>query len=236
MMPRKKHRHRSRWRRRLQRRRLPPLRLTPFAWAKLLHLRDQGPTEVGGFGVSAPGDLLLVEDVRLVRQQCSAVTVRFDDSAVADHFDACVDQGLVPEQFGRIWIHTHPGECPLPSSTDEATFERCFGATDWALMFILARGGSTYARLRFQSGPGGDLVLPVEIDYQRAFPASDSAAWQQEYERAVTVETWPTRAVKKSAPAEMGPFRDEFDLLLDGLGRDETFFDPFNEIFDERFA
>ena len=73
--------------RRQFRRKVPPLRLTPYAWAKLLHLRDLGETEVGGFGVAAPGDLLLVADVVLVRQQCSPVTVKFDDSAVADYFD-----------------------------------------------------------------------------------------------------------------------------------------------------
>ena len=236
MMSKKNRRHHSRWKRRLRRLRLPPLRLTPFAWAKLLYLRDLGPTEVGGFGVSAPGDLLLVEDVRLVRQQSSAVTVRFDDAAVAGDFDACVDQGLMPEQFGRIWIHTHPGDCPLPSSTDEATFDRCFGTTDWAMMFILARGGNTYARLRFCSGPGGDLVLPVEIDYQRPFPASDSAAWQQEYQLAVTVETWPTRAAGRDTTAEAGPFLEEFDPFLERLTKDESVCGPFREVFDERFA
>ena len=39
----------------------PRLRFRPTAWAKLLFLRDAGPTEVGGFGISAPDDLLLVE-------------------------------------------------------------------------------------------------------------------------------------------------------------------------------
>ena len=41
----------------------PPqsLRLTPYAWAKLIYLRDLGETEVGGFGITAADDLLLVE-------------------------------------------------------------------------------------------------------------------------------------------------------------------------------
>ena len=29
----------------------PVLRFTPYAWAKLLWLRDAGPTEIGGFGI-----------------------------------------------------------------------------------------------------------------------------------------------------------------------------------------
>src|SRR5688572_5243805 len=91
-----------------------PLRLTPYAWAKLLRLRDLGNTEVGGFGISAAHDLLLVEDVCLIRQRCSQVTVEFEDVAVADYFDRQVDRGMKPEQFARIWIHTHPGNSSDP--------------------------------------------------------------------------------------------------------------------------
>ena len=165
-----------------------PLRLTPYAWAKLLRLRDLGDTEVGGFGMSAANDLLLVEDLCLIRQRCSQATVRFEDAAVADYFDRQVDQGLAPERFARIWIHTHPGSSPHPSSTDEETFARCFSSTYWAVMFIVARGGQTYARLRFKAGPSGSLVLPVQIDYGQPFGASDWAVWDAEYAQAVIPE------------------------------------------------
>src|SRR5690349_11203509 len=61
----------------------PTLRFTPTAWAKLLFLRDRGPTEVGGFGITDRDDLLLVTDLKLVRQDCSSISVAFDDLAVA---------------------------------------------------------------------------------------------------------------------------------------------------------
>src|SRR5262245_38636251 len=99
MTKRKIRRQNRRSPRRQFRRKVPSLRLTPYAWAKLLHLRDLSETEVGGFGVAAPDDLLLVAEVALVRQQCSPVTVKFDDSAVADYFDRQVDAGSMPEQF-----------------------------------------------------------------------------------------------------------------------------------------
>src|SRR6056297_1381885 len=134
--------------------RRPQLRFSPYAWAKLLFLRDLGPTEIGGFGISDHDDLLLVTDFVMVRQQCTAVTVAFDDEAVADFFDDQVNVGREPEQFARIWIHTHPGESARPSGTYEATFRRCFGQADWAVMFILAEGGETYARFRCNVGPG----------------------------------------------------------------------------------
>lgn len=173
---------------RQQRRRRPRLRFTVDAWAKLVYLRDKGRTEVGGFGISAADDPLLVTDVRLVKQVCTAVTVAFDDAAVADFFDESVDAGLPPERFARLWIHTHPGACPQPSPTDEKTFERAFGGCDWAVMAILARGGESYARLRFAAGPGGELVIPVEVDFRAPFDAADVAAWDAEYTRCVTEE------------------------------------------------
>ena len=160
----------------------PRVRFTPYAWAKLLFLRDLGDTEIGAFGITPADDLLLVEDVCLVRQQCTQVSVKFDDEAVADFFDGQVDLGRRPEQFGRIWLHTHPCCSAQPSSIDEETFARCFGRADWTVMFILARGGETYARLRFNVGPGGDLEIGTDVDFTLPFAASRQEAWAEEYE------------------------------------------------------
>jgi hypothetical protein len=163
------------------RRKPATLRFSPTAWAKLLFLRDLGDTEIGGFGVAHRDDLLCVEDLRLVRQTCSSISVEFDDQAVADFFDEQVDAGRRPEQFARIWVHTHPGNSPQPSGTDEKTFERVFGSSDWAVMFILARGGNCCARLRYNIGPGADVELKVDVDYGRPFSGADFELWQQEY-------------------------------------------------------
>lgn len=129
-----------------------------------------GETEIGGFGLSSAHDPLYIEQFLTVRQKVSAVTVAFDDEAVADYFDDCIDRGLVPGRFARVWVHTHPGKSPEPSSVDEETFARVFGGCDWALMLIVSRTLATYARLSFQAGPGGSLLLPVQVDW---------AAWPQ---------------------------------------------------------
>jgi hypothetical protein len=174
----------------------PVLRFSPTAWAKLLFLRDYGDTEVGGFGIAASNDLLFVEDVQLVQQTCTWAHVAFDDESVADFFDTQVDLDRKPEQFARLWLHTHPGDCPQPSLTDEETFDRVFGSSDWAVMFILAREGQTYARLRFNVGPGGAIEIPVEVDYSRPFSGSALNAWEQEYLVHVCPETaFQTRGV-----------------------------------------
>ncbi len=163
------------------------LRFTSEAWAKLHYFCHHGETEIGGFGIATPDDLLVVEEFATVLQKTTAVSVSFDDAAVADFFDDQVERGRKPEQFGRIWLHTHPGDCPLPSPVDEGTFTRVFGGCDWAAMFILARGGKTYARLRFNVGPGGDLLIPVTVDYSLPLGASDHQAWSKEYGKNIQV-------------------------------------------------
>ncbi len=167
----------------------PVLRYTPWAWAKLLYLRDRGDTEIGGFGITRADDPLFVEDIAVIPQRCTAVTVAFDDVAVADYFDQQIDRGRQPEQFARIWIHTHPGDSAHPSGTDEKTFDRVFGNCDWAVMAILARGGAASARLRWNVGPGADLALRTEIDYRRPFAGTDRERWEVEYAACVCAET-----------------------------------------------
>lgn len=142
--------------------------------------------EVGAFGITRPDDLLYVTDVVLVRQRVTVASVSFENTSVADFFDSQVDQNRTPEQFARIWLHTHPDCSPDPSSLDEATFERVFGGCDWSVMFILARDGSCYARLHFRAGPGGDIEIPVRVDYSHEFEASDFTGWTEQYKANVT--------------------------------------------------
>ena len=171
---------------------------------------------MGGFGISSADDLLLIEDIRLIGQRTTIVTVEFDDNGVADFFDEQVDAGLQPENFFRIWLHTHPGDSAQPSGTDEETFARVFGSCDWAVMAILASGGETYARLRFNAGPGGEYELPLRIDYAQPFPAADPEAWQAEYERCVRPSDAWYQPVENQFdewdwPMPLNP--DDFDLL-----------------------
>jgi len=125
-----------------------------------------------------------VNDVVLLQQTCTDVTVAFDDAAVADFFDDQIDAGRRPENFGRIWIHTHPGHSAQPSQVDVETFARVFGCCDWAVMFILARNGATYGELK-RSGKSVAEKLSVGIDFRQEFTASNQAAWEQEYLQSV---------------------------------------------------
>jgi hypothetical protein len=192
-------------------------------------LRDLGDTEVGGFGVASAEDLLLVEEVRLVRQTCSGVSVAFDDASVADFFDEQVDRGLRPERFGRIWVHTHPGNWADPSATDEETFGRVFGRTDWAVMFILARGGQTHARLRFHVGPGGEMTIPVSVDYRRPFASSDHEGWKAEYLANVREEL----SVLREPEAPKTPPVSNHNGPFEPFGADAEWLDEWPNLFED---
>jgi hypothetical protein len=158
-----------------------------------------------------------------VRQACDWASVQFDDESVADYFDRQVDLGRTPEEFGRVWVHTHPGASAQPSATDEATFQRVFGSCHWAVMFILARSGASYARLSFGVGPGGSCEVPVEVAFDAPFLAADHVAWQAEY--AACIQQSP-------ALTELGAQSFELDRLgrwLDGAWGPERNKEDFDD-------
>lgn len=173
------------------------LRFSPTAWAKLLYFRDKSDNEVGGFGITEAGDLLCVREFVTVKQEVTAITVKFDDEAVADFFENQVDLGRKPEQFARIWLHSHPGSSPEPSIIDEETFERVFGGCQWAVMFVVAQNDKTYAKLSFNVGPGGQVLIPVEIDYSQNFGPSNQELWDVEYASNVKASEWLSSRTRK---------------------------------------
>ena len=158
------------------------LKFSPYAWAKLDWFCHHGPTEIAGFGITDAKNPAYVKDFATIKQVAYSCYFKFDASATADFFDQQVDAGRNPCEFARIWLHTHPGDSPQPSGTDERVFAEVFGRCDWAIMFILARSGKTYCRLKFNTGPGGVIDTPVVVDYSEPFQGSDFEAWKKEYD------------------------------------------------------
>ena len=182
-------------------------------------MRDVTDNEVGGFGITEADDLLFVTDFVLVKQKVTCVTISFEDESVADLFEDQVEAGRQPEQFGRIWLHSHPGDSPEPSCTDESTFARVFGSCDWAIMFIVAQDSKTFARLRFNAGPGGEVKIPVYVDYSYEFDAADFELWKQQYLANVVEDTAFSLTGKSRSTS--GKQQDEVDIF-GGNGFEET--------------
>jgi hypothetical protein len=165
--------------------RMNELRFTPYAWAKLNFMRDISGNEVGGYGISSIDDLLLISDFILVKQKVSPATFAFEDKGLADYAENMLDVGLQPVEYSRILIHTHPGNSASPSSVDEENFQTKFSECNWAVMFILAKGGATSACIRFNN-PQVRAELKTVVDYSCPFPASEIEAWKEEYNTNVS--------------------------------------------------
>lgn len=204
---------------------------SPAAWLKLQWFCHKGRTEIGGFGVSAEHNPLYIEEFITIRQRVTAVSVRFEDEALADYFDAQVDRGLEVGQFARIWIHTHPCESPEPSGVDEETFATKFGGCDWAVMFIVGRTGRTYARLAFSAGPGGQMLVPFSVhwaDWPETLAKLDpleslAQRWREEYAANIIriPDLFPIKPIDAKAARTLedpDPWdRQRWDIHLDGM-------------------
>lgn len=158
------------------------------AWAKLNYLMHKGGTEVGGYGLlSDERHKLDVIEFNLVPQVSTSGSVDFDDEGYEDYVDRMTARSLNPDRFMRVWIHTHPGNSATPSATDETSWNNTFGDMSWAIMFILAKGGNTYCRLKasteFAYLP---FEIPHEIDWTLPYPnEGDKAEWDAEYDLCV---------------------------------------------------
>lgn len=169
------------------------LKFSLRAWAKLNYLMLKGDTEVGGYGLLSDNrGELEVTDFILIPQEATAASVTFDDEGYEDYVEEMALKGMNPDRFLRIWIHTHPGNSAKPSTTDETSWSNTFGTMNWAVMFILARGGDTYCRIKVSTEFG---YFPYEIEHEikwdMEYPTeADKAAWDADYERCVKKPTY----------------------------------------------
>lgn len=122
---------------------------SPEAWEQLEWMCRKADTEIGFFGVADdPKDLFHITRLMMPKQECTSVTVAFDDDDINTKCCALYEEGLEPNQVLRHWIHTHPGNSATPSGTDWETLKDRFGDVDWCTMLILAKGGDFSAHLR----------------------------------------------------------------------------------------
>ena len=93
--------------------------------------------------------------------------------------------------------------------TDEETYARVFGRSDWAVMFILACEGQAYARLRFNVGPCVDVEIPIGVDYTRTFDGCDPDEWESEYLANVQPRQAGRTRLSALEPSIASPFDEE---------------------------
>lgn len=220
------------------------LRFTPYAFAKLMYMRDHGKTEIGGYGITPSEDPMLVTDFKLIKQVCTDIHVELDEEDSAKYVEEMDDLGLMPWMTSIIWAHTHPGNCAKPSFGDEANFTKNFSHSNYAIFYILAKGGDDYCRIQYNVGPGGSMEIPVEIDYRYSFPGSDFEKWKKEYDEKVTEKkiTFDLSNYKKVAKGllysgeknDLGyMYGNDIPQIMDNMDdeMDEVFYDTQEELF-----
>ena len=116
----------------------------------MLCLAQEGKNELAGFGISSESNPLLVEEFVLVKHFATPATFEFCPDAMAEHMEAMAARGISPDRCMKIYIHTHPHESADPSHTDWNEFADFAASSDFAVMFIMARGGLTTCTLRIR--------------------------------------------------------------------------------------
>jgi len=131
-----------------------------MAWCKINFFLQHADTEVGGFCISSPNDLLYVEDFRLIKQEASIASIEFDPIGLADYMEDLGEEGIPLVRGARIWCHTHPSGSASPSPTDRETFANNFSHTSFAAMFIISKDQRTHCTLRMASN---NMLLEKDI-------------------------------------------------------------------------
>lgn len=214
------------------------LRFHPNAYFKLRALCLSRDTEVAGYGVCLDeGDPLLVHEFHLLPQEASSASFEFDDEGFAAWDEEMSQRGLEPLQYSRVWIHTHPGNSPSPSGTDESEFNRFFSGVDFAVMAIMARDGSTYARLRLSLPDRGihnaETVIPFEVlwnwDREENPPPIDYKALMEEAAEKVKKKTYQVHQGKSTLRQALDA---DYGDLLTHHSYDSRWLTEPKEIFD----
>lgn len=185
----------------------PSLRFSQLAWQKLLWFRDRGNTEIAGWGITRIDDPLLVVDFRTILQRTTSSSYIFDDDGLCESIESWRAEGLKPDQFNRISIHTHPGNSATPSTVDWNTYSdpHIQGSLPWLVMMILAKGGETSAMLRV-SAEGGPTVcksIPVNVlgsfmSIADEFPDLRFGDLKEEWEAEYLRNVHPIQTIKPS--------------------------------------
>ena len=161
---------RRRPRRRLRATTRPLCGSRPTAWAKLLFLRDCGPTEVGGFGISAAERPAAGGGVRAAPaalhggQRRSSTMPRWRTTSTSRSTGVCRPSGS-------------PGSGSIPIRATRPSRVRSMSRrSSWSFLEPRLGGDGDpgprrgdLRRLRFNTGPGGRPPARTAVDYRRPF-------------------------------------------------------------------
>ena len=175
---------------------VPRLTLTAFAYQKLCYWEAMSrKEEVSCFGISTrKEEPLRVSELFMPAQEVTANSTDPTEEGLADMFDILLGAGLEPNQFARIWIHTHPFKSE-PSTKDFATCREVFGECDWFIMLIKGNDGFTCYMYSMTGVPVRNK-LAVGIDYcNPGLPTKIVQGWTDTFQNNVVEAKEAVRTV-----------------------------------------
>ena len=93
------------------------------------------------------------------------------------------------------------------------------------------KAGQSFARLRFNVGPGGEIKIPVSVDYTLPFAGSNWESWQQEYDaNLVDIDM----LLQEEPAPQRKPLAERSNTIRELPRPEDPFFDPQRfELLDE---
>ena len=152
---------------------------------KLRYLADKYAHEIGGFGLLDKDNPTRVIDFIVPKQEVSACSIVLGD--LGNLLEEYVEREYEPWQVLRCWIHTHPKGIREPSQTDEDTFTTVMGKQNWAIMVIVPKEGQIYARLRYNTEPKIESVIPVVVERKKDDKVKE---WDEEIIKKVAMKQY----------------------------------------------
>lgn len=134
------------------------IKVSTKAFLKTLFWCHEAPEEVSCMGqISAESEVLLIEDVHLVKQEVGSASVDLDMKSWADKVAELYETyGIQPWQL-QVWIHTHPMGLKGFSQQDVNTIEEKLSSWDHVVALVMTEKGEMSGRVAFTSHfPWGD--------------------------------------------------------------------------------
>lgn len=203
------------------------MNISPYAYQKMMYFIRK-PVEVAGFAILSE-DLKTIIDYELLYQESGVASFEFNREKMSDYIEKMSDR-YSPAQCFRVFVHTHPGDCPKPSGTDWETFNSLMSSYPWFGMLIFAKDQSYYFYLKLTQGPGLETEVDLDIDWGISCQPVDFEHLENEYKEKVSIKPKVFSAIKLPES-----FRDQGHLPWDLKARWQNHTSNYTNIKEDRW-
>ncbi len=138
----------------------PELNFTPQAWEQMQQYLRLSTYEISGFGrVQELDGRFLCDDIVIFKQEVSAGHTELDDLALAQFHEEVTAAGQKPQEYGRLWWHSHAKGSLYFSQTDWNTI--CYLARPYAFGIVGNQSGGV--KVAYSQKPYNNHMLPAMV-------------------------------------------------------------------------